>query len=720
MSWKSNLLNWPLMVVMGFGGLLAQDSEEAPEPTELTVEPTELSLEVGTSAKLTATVKDADGNELDVRVLFLPLYGQYWNLDERTWGFNLFQVKPDGTVSGSRPGSYQIMVRVPKDPEASGLDAEAFLQQTVDLEVVRPPVTTLELSGASDVLYEGTLATVDWRATDGLGEMRTDRLPLFESSDANVARIDQAGTVLLTGTGSATLRAKLDDADASLEIRVQENPTATLELEASGPVTRNGAVLETRTGDVVRFDAQARDASGRELDVPIIYSFQARTDPLAQGGPSSGLIDSQGRFVADLPGQYTIVATSGAHVAVETLEVSQRDVGRGIELVGHGRVNDRATSDLWVWEGQDGRDYAITGTHNASGHAYIWDVTEPKSLELIDIVKVDARTVNDVKVSEDGRLAVISREGASNRKNGVVLLDVSEPRVGVRIISTFDDELRGGVHNTYLYENHLYALSASQRYDIISVEDPKNPKRVGRFSLDNPDRSIHDVVVHDGIAYSANWTDGVVVVDVGGGDLGGSPTDPKMVGSFPFPTGWNHAVYPYTSESTGQFYIFAGDEAARTGSFSPDSELGTGTPGYRGEPNRWRGWIHVLAWNPDEDPELVARYEVPEAGSHNIWIEDDVMYVAFYNGGLRVVDVSGELMGDLYRQGREIARFLPFDPEGFLPNAPQVWGAQPHKGNIFFSDYNSGLWAVRLVDDDGGDTTDAGAPSTPQSTGGQP
>ena len=41
---------------------------------------------------------------------------------------------------------------------------------------------------------------------------------------------------------------------------------------------------------------------------------------------------------------------------------------------------------------------------------------------------------------------------------------------------------------------------------------------------------------------------------------------------------------------------------------------------------------------------------------------------------------------------------LEFDPEGFTPNAPQVWGAQPHKGNIFFSDYNSGLWVVKLSD----------------------
>ncbi|MYK89802.1 MAG: hypothetical protein F4018_16500, partial [Acidobacteria bacterium] len=125
------------------------------------------------------------------------------------------------------------------------------------------------------------------------------------------------------------------------------------------------------------------------------------------------------------------------------------------------------------------------------------------------------------------------------------------------------------------------------------------------------------------------------------------------------------------------------------------------------QPHRWRGWVHILEWDEVESPpRLVARYEVPEAGSHNIWVEDDVMYVAFYNGGLRVVDVSGELLGNLYRQGREIARFLPLDPEGFVPNAAQVFGAQPHKGTIFFSDINSGLWAVRLGELAGEETTD--------------
>ena len=88
---------------------------------------------------------------------------------------------------------------------------------------------------------------------------------------------------------------------------------------------------------------------------------------------------------------------------------------------------------------------------------------------------------------------------------------------------------------------------------------------------------------------------------------------------------------------------------------------------------------------------------MPEAGTHNLWVEGDLCYAAFYNGGLRIIDIEGELMGDLYRQGREIAWFIPTDNEGFIPNASMVWGPQPYKGNIFFSDWNTGLWCVKLI-----------------------
>ena len=687
-------------------GAFAQAEVEpgGPTPATLSVSPEEITLTAGEVAHIDATVLDADGNEMEADILYLPLYGQYWNLEERTWGFNIFTVSADGRISTMRPGRFAVMVRVARpaaDPSAPNAGAEDRLQQRVPLTILPRPSASLTVS-ASGPFYAGTEVAVLAEARDETGAVVADAVVDWRSSDGSVAlpvgrpaatEGASARAVLALGTpGRVTLTATAGGATAEMLLDVAPNPAAGIHLTPDRSTVR--------TGDVTHLTARVTDAEGRRLDdVPVGFSVSAVTDDLASGGPSSGLVTEDGRFVADLPGVYTVVARSGAVSASTVIRVVDRGVRRPIELVGHGRVQDRATTDLWVWEAPDGRDYALTGTHNAGGHAYVWDVTDPGSIDLVDVVHVDARSVNDVKVSEDGRTAVLSREGASNRRNGLVILDVSNPNVGVRKIAEYDDQLTGGVHNTYIHDGYVYALSGARRFDVIDIADRASPRRVGSFALDNPARSIHDVVVADGIAYSANWTDGVAVIDVGGAGRGGSPQDPRLVGQFPFPTGWNHAVYPYRSVSTGKFYIFAGDEAARSGpNYSPQAAVGTGTPGYENEPHRWRGWIHILEWDEhfESPPRLVGRYEVPEAGSHNIWVEDDVMYVGFYNGGLRVVDVSGELLGNLYRQGREIARFLPLDPEGFVPNAPQVFGAQPHKGTIFFSDMNSGLWAVRL------------------------
>ena len=694
-------------------GALAQD-EEGPRPASLTVSPEEITLTAGETAQIAATALDEDGNEVEVEFLYLPLYGQFWNLEMRTWGFNIFKVSREGEVSTRRPGEYAVMVRVVgsgPDPSARNTEAEGYLEQRIPLTILPRPVATLNVT-AEGPLYAGTEVTVRAEPVDDTGTLvegldvgwmsSNDAIAMPIARPPTIERTRTRGVLALGAPGTVTVTATAGAASAEMAVDVVPNPVAKMELTPDRSTAR--------TGDVTHLSVVMTDAAGATLeDVPVGYSVSAMTDAMGMGGPSSGLITQDGRFVADLPGVYTVVARTGQVSASTVIRVAERGVRRPIELVGHGRVKDRATSDLWVWEAPNGRDYAMTGTHSAAGHAYIWDVTDPENLDIVDVVRVDARTVNDVKISEDGATAVISREGASNRRNGLVILDVSDPSTGVRKLAEYDDQLTGGVHNTFIHAGHVYALSGGRRFDIINIEDPSVPHRVGSFALDNPARSIHDVWVVDGIAYSANWSDGVAVIDVGGAGKGGTPQDPKLVGQFPFPTGWNHAVYPYRSVSTGKFYIFAGDEAARTGRYSPLAEIGTGTPGYDDEPTRWRGWIHILEWdeNFEAPPRLVGRYEVPEAGSHNIWIEDDVMYVAFYNGGLRVVDVSGELLGNLYRQGREIARFLPLDPDGFLPNAPQVWGAQPHKGIIYFSDRNSGLWAVKLGDLPEESTTDA-------------
>src|SRR5258708_21109583 len=83
-----------------------------------------------------------------------------------------------------------------------------------------------------------------------------------------------------------------------------------------------------------------------------------------------------------------------------------------------------------------------------------------------------------------------------------------------------------------------------------------------------------------------------------------------------------------------------------------------------------------------------------------------MLYEGYYSGGARVLDISGEVRGDLYRQGREIARFWTGDPKGFRANLPFTWGGQPCSVTcdspelnvlIYFNDIHSGLWITKLV-----------------------
>jgi len=106
--------------------------------------------------------------------------------------------------------------------------------------------------------------------------------------------------------------------------------------------------------------------------------------------------------------------------------------------------------------------------------------------------------------------------------------------------------------------------------------------------------------------------------------------------------------------------------------------------------------LHVVDVSDILNPRKVAEYAVPEGGAHNVWVKDDILVMGYYGGGGRALDVSGELRGDLYAQGREIARLWTGDPEGYRPNMPFAWGARQFGDHIFFNDINSGIWIMKL------------------------
>jgi hypothetical protein len=622
------------------------------------VRPAMLTLKVNDTATIVAVAYDSSGARVDVP---LVLYSS----ERRRVGVDSL-----GHVTAYRPGDASVRI-VALPVAGTGVQGEAMVT------VTWPALARVAVTGGADRLFAGT--SERWRAgvIDAAGATR-DGVPLTWTSEAPaVASVDRFGTVTAHRVGTVAIRVSGGGVAGRRSVQVVANPARTLSLAASA----EGG----RTGDVIRFTAVARDGAGRAVaGFPVRFSVQADVEDTVIAPEAPAQVDGDGRFVAQRAGDYTVVATAGGLVATRTVAITHRFTSIRLNTgKGHGAVSDVHTSDLWVWAGQDGHDYAATGTWSANGVAYFWDVTDPANPVKTDSIQVDARTVNDVKVDAERGICVITREGASNRKNGFVVLDCRDPH-HVQVLSRFDDQLWGGVHNVFLWNRHVFAINNGRRFDIISIEDPAHPVRVGFYELETPGHGIHDIWVQDGIACTSNWQDGALLIDVGNGTWGGSLSHPVKIAQYQYPIGATHSCFQYHSQSAGgRWYAFVGDEQFpyNLGDDEPDE------PG---------GYIHIVDFTDLGHPREVARYQVPEAGPHNFWVEHDTLYVAYYNAGLRVVDVSGELMGNLYDQGRELVRFEPRDPTGKVPNAPMTWGPQPFHGHVFVSDYNSGLWTVRL------------------------
>ncbi|NND84332.1 MAG: hypothetical protein HKN46_04200 [Acidimicrobiia bacterium] len=661
-------------IALTLGLLLPSQSAAQVEPLRIVADPAAPALQAGTSIPLSIRVVDEAGEsvEMDVRVA-----APRGDLRYR-----------DGRLQAYKAGDFEMVVTA---VAPAGAD-DAPTPLTVSVSVSWPAIARMDLNPSGERLYVGTILTHEPVAYHADGTTRPELAVEWATSNPEVATVDRFGAVEAVGSGAVTITASIDGAvAATMSYDVGAFPARSLRID--------GGAGEARTGDVLRFDALATGPSGAVDGLPVTWAYTFVPDDSIKAPGAAAIIDD-GAFVAEVPGRYTVLALSGPLTARHTVQIHGREAVQEVELQGRGSVTDRHTSDLWVFEGVDGRDYAITGTWASDGWAYFWDVTDPASILKVDSLRVDARTVNDVKVAPNGRYAALSREGASNRRNGVVILDMADPANPV-IASTFDSNgVTGGVHNMFATDDYLFALAGGDKYVIIDVRDPYDPKFVSEYN--HPDSRIHDVWVHDGVAYSSEWQTGVVVVDVGNGRWGGSIDNPVFVTAVPYPVGATHAAFPYHQESTGRFYLFLGDEMgggrgrawAGQGSDNRPYDPATGEGGVQG---RMDGYLHIIDFTDPENPKDVARYEIPEAGTHNSWVEDDKLYQAYYKGGLRVVDVSGELMGDLFAQGREIAVYKSQDPAGFYPNQVSVWGPQPYKGHVFFSDMNSGLWAVKVM-----------------------
>ena len=555
--------------------------------------------------------------------------------------------------------------------------------QLFNVQIVSPPAAEISVSPAVSKALVGQRLKLTADVAAANGDRRSDDVR-WTSSNPRVVRVEQDGRIAALAPGNATITAASGAATRALPIQVVANTVRRLEI--------SGGAAEARTGDVLRFRVSARDVAGRE-----VTGFT----PMWTMAPGNGAIDQDGVFVANEAGEYTVTASFGTLSSETTVKVGHREVRRPTTTVGRAPVARMPTAEFWPHP--NGRNAYLT---TIGDRVYALDISDPANPRTTDSLILDARVINDLMSTADGRWAVVTREGASSRRNGIVILSLEDP-AHPRQVAEYTETVTGGVHSTYVYTQprhgtHVYLTDdATGSMRVIDLNDPLHPREIARWQTQGgtaAGRSLHDIDVRDGLAYLSYWNDGLVVLDVGNGVKGGSPSNPVLVSQYKYDLddlyrnveaeGGPGFIRGTHTAWRSRNYVFVGDEV-----FSA-RPLGVVMPGMGlGKAN---GRLHVIDVSDMDHPREVAWYEPADGGTHNVWIAGDTLYLGDYQGGLRVLDISGELRGDLMAQDREIAHVHTGDARGFVPNAAMAWGAFYHNGMVWVNDVFSGLWVIRI------------------------
>ncbi len=362
-----------------------------------------------------------------------------------------------------------------------------------------------------------------------------------------------------------------------------------------------------------------------------------------------------------------------------------------LTVLGNGQVQDRFTGEVWV-----AGDVAYTttwGHRGAPGNAVkIWDVSGNVPTLIDSLIVPNAVTLGDIQTSDDGQLLVVATEFSPGSIMLYSLADPRKPQLITRYTTALTDP---GVHtaNVARVNGRLYAFLAvdigsagTARLVIVDITDPTAPTQVFTQAMGSP--YTHDTFVRDGILFIAVWDDGMKIWDIGGGGRGGTPSNPVELSSLPTVGGEVHNIWWFKNANTGERrYAFVGQE-------------GPGAVGSSAS-----GDIHVVDVSNLASPREVAFYHLDGAGTHNFFMDESrgLLYAAYYNGGVRVLDVNGDLSScdasqrdftgrcNLAAMGREVGHGLVDGP------AVYIWGVQIEGGHLYASDMLNGIWKLSLL-----------------------
>ena len=647
----------------------ALSAQQAAKPAiaRIVVLPLQRVVTAGDTLRLRAEARDAEGNLVpDVTFRWAQTGARF----EGT-------VSPDGLVTSGSTGVLPAAV-------VAVLPGQQPTVERFEIRMVPGPAASIALSPAVTRLVPGQRIRLNADVRSASGDVRDDRVT-WVTSNAAVLRVSEVGLVSAVAAGRARLTARVGEVTQALDVQVVASTVASFSVEPG--------VTDARTGDVIRFTAIARDAQGRDIaGVTPVWSFS----------PGQGVIDSDGAFVGYDAGTYTVTASLGNRSADAVISLAPRDVRRPLSVVGRLPRTRFNTEEVWL---HPNGEVAYLGSGGGGDVLYTIDIANPAAPVVTDSIVANTRRVNDVMTTPDGKFLVFTREGAADRRNGVVFASLEDPR-HPKVISEFTQGVTAGVHSSFIYKDPRYGQHVFLTNDgtgalhVLNIDDPYNPREVAQWKTQNrPEagRTLHDIDVQDGLLYGSWWNDGLVILDVGNGIKGGTPSNPVFVTQYKYDL---NALYRDVEATGGpgfirgthtawrhRNYVFIADEVFPASGVQGAKDAAAG---------RAYGRLQVIDISDLDAPKSVAWYEPEYGGVHNVWVAGDSLYMGAYNAGFRVFDISGELRGDLRAQGREIGHLNTADMDGRERNTAMTWGVVVRDGLAYVNDLNNGLWIVRI------------------------
>jgi uncharacterized protein YjdB len=254
------------------------------------VVPSPLSMTVGQTTQLTATLKDALGSVLSGRTVS-------WSSSNSA----VATVSPQGMLTAVAPGSATISAT---SEGKSGTASVTITNVAVGSVTIQPQGPSILLGGNAQLS-----ATV----RDANGNVVTDRLVTWSSSNPAVATVSPSGVVTSVALGSATITATSEGKSGTTIVTVIPLPIATVTV---APATKT--IL---AGETAAFTATAKDASGNVLTGRVLV--WSSSNPSVATVSSAGVATGTGVGVATITATAPLEGKSGsATLTVNAVSVS--------------------------------------------------------------------------------------------------------------------------------------------------------------------------------------------------------------------------------------------------------------------------------------------------------------------------------------------------------------------------------------------------------------